>query len=115
MGVPITDLTAGMYGAHGILSAYIHRLKTGQGQQVDISLMEAGIAYTVWESTVYFATGEIPGPLGSAHRLSAPYRALKTSDGYITIGGAAQALWEKLCHAIGRPELPEDPQVWKPR
>ncbi len=110
VGVPITDLTAGMYGAHGILSAYIHRLKTGQGQQVDISLMEAGIAYTVWESTVYFATGEIPGPLGSAHRLSAPYRALKTSDGYITIGGAAQALWEKLCHSIGRPELLEDPR-----
>ena len=110
VGVPITDLTAGMYGAYGILSAYIHRLKTGKGQQVDISLMEAGIAYTVWESTVYFATGEVPGPLGSAHRLSAPYRALRTSDGYITIGGAAQVLWEKMCNAIGRAELLEDPR-----
>ncbi len=110
VGVPITDLTAGMYGAYGILSSYIHRLKTGKGQQVDISLMEAGIAYTVWESTVYFSTGEIPGPLGSAHRLSAPYRALRTSDGYITIGGAAQALWERMCNAIGRSELLEDPR-----
>ncbi|MCE2465157.1 MAG: CoA transferase [Dehalococcoidia bacterium] len=110
VGVPITDLTAGMYGAYGILSAYIHRLKTGKGQQVDISLMEAGIAYTVWESTVYFATGEVPGPLGSAHRLSAPYRALRTSDGYITIGGAAQVLWEKMCNAIGRAELLDDPR-----
>ena len=110
VGVPITDLTAGMYGAYGILSAYIHRLKTGKGQQVDISLMESGIAYTVWESTVYFATGEVPGPLGSAHRLSAPYRALRTSDGYITIGGAAQVLWEKMCNAIGRTELLEDPR-----
>ena len=86
VGVPITDLTAGMYGAYGILSAYIHRLRTGEGQMVDTSLMEAGIAYTFWESSVYFATGEVPAPLGSAHRMSAPYQALKTKDGYITIG-----------------------------
>ena len=108
IGVPITDLTAGMYSAYGILSAYIHRLRTGEGQTVDMSLLEAGIAYTVWESTVYFTTGEIPGPLGSAHRLSAPYQALRTSNGYITIGGATQALWENMCNAIGRPELLQD-------
>ncbi len=108
IGVPITDLTAGMYSAYGILSAYIHRLRTCEGQTVDMSLLEAGIAYTVWESTVYFTTGEIPGPLGSAHRLSAPYQALPTSNGHITIGGAAQALWESMCNAIGRPELLQD-------
>ena len=74
VGVPITDLTAGMYGAYGVLSAYIHRLRTGEGQLVDTSLLEAGMAYTFWESSVYFATGEIPGPLGSAHRLAAHIR-----------------------------------------
>ena len=110
VGVPMTDLTAGMYSAYGILNSYIYRLRTGQGQMVDMSLMEAGIAYTVWESTVYFATGEVPGPLGSAHRLSAPYQAFRTGNGYITVGGAAQALWEKMCNAIGRPELPQDPR-----
>lgn len=110
VGVPITDLTAGMYSAYGILNSYIYRLRTGQGQMVDMSLIEAGIAYTVWESTVYFATGEIPGPLGSAHRLSAPYQAFRTSNGHITVGGAAQTLWEKMCAAIGRPELPKDPR-----
>ena len=57
VGVPITDLTAGMYGAYGTLSAYIHRLRTGEGQLVDTSLLEAGIAYTFWESSVYFYTG----------------------------------------------------------
>ena len=110
VGVPITDLTAGMYGAYGILSAYVHRLSTGEGQLVDTSLMEAGIAYTFWESSVYFSTGEVPGPLGSAHRLSAPYQALRTKDGYLNIGSATQPTWEGLCRAIGREELVEDPR-----
>ncbi len=108
VGVPIADLTAGMYGAYGILSAYIHRLRTGEGQLVDTSLMEAGMAYTFWESSVYFSTGQVPGPLGSAHRLSAPYQALKTSDGYINIGGATQPTWERLCHALEREDLISD-------
>ena len=110
VGVPITDLTAGMYGAYGILSAYIHRLRTGEGQMVDTSLMEAGTAYTFWESSVYFATGQVPGPLGSAHRLSAPYQALRTKDGYINIGAATQPTWEGLCRAIGREEFIADPR-----
>ena len=114
VGVPITDLTAGMYAAYGILNAYIHRLKTGQGQMVDTSLLEAGIAYSFWESTVYFYGGEIPGPLGSAHRLSAPYQALRTSDGYINIGGPTQRTWASLCRTIGRDELVEDPRFAEP-
>jgi crotonobetainyl-CoA:carnitine CoA-transferase CaiB-like acyl-CoA transferase len=105
VGVPITDISAGILAAYGILCAYIHALKTGQGQVVDISLLEAGIAYTVWESAVYFAEGQIPGPLGSAHRLAAPYQALRTRDGYINIGAATQSTWEQLCRAIGREDL----------
>ena len=114
VGVPITDLTAGLLAANGILSAYIHALKTGQGQQVDTSLMEAGLAYTVWESSVYFADGEIPGPLGSAHRVSAPYQALQTKDGYLNIGAATQPTWEQLCRAIGQEALIEDPRFKVP-
>lgn len=110
VGVPITDLTSGMYAAYGILTAYIHRLRTGLGQLVDTSLLEAGLAYTFWESSVYFTTGEVPGPLGSAHRMNAPYQALKTHDGYITIGAATQSTWEALCRAIGREELLSDPR-----
>lgn len=110
VGVPITDLTSGMYAAYGILTAYIHRLRTGQGQLVDTSLLEAGLAYTFWESSVYFTTGEVPGPLGSAHRMNAPYQALKTRDGYITIGAATQSTWEALCRAIGREELLSNPR-----
>lgn len=108
VGVPITDISAGLLAANGVLAAYIYALKTGQGQLVDTSLLEAGVAYTVWESSVYFADGEIPGPLGSAHRVSAPYQALRTSDGYLNIGAATQPTWEQLCRAIGLDALIED-------
>ena len=110
VGVPITDISAGTLAAYGILCAYIHALKTGQGQSVDTSLLEAGIAYTIWESALYFAEGEIPGPLGSAHRVSAPYQALRTADGYINIGAATQATWEQFCRALGLENLIEDPK-----
>ena len=114
VGVPITDISAGTLAAYGILCAYIHALKTGQGQTVDASLLEAGIAYTIWESALYFAEGEIPGPLGSAHRVSAPYQALRTQDGYINIGAATQATWEQFCRAIGQESLIEDPRFKVP-
>ena len=110
VGVPITDLAAGMYGANGVMAAYIHRLKTGQGQHVDTSLLEAGIALTVWETGVLWATGESPYPMGSAHRINAPYQALRCMDQPITIGAANQANWERLCNAMDREELREDPR-----
>jgi crotonobetainyl-CoA:carnitine CoA-transferase CaiB-like acyl-CoA transferase len=93
-----------------VLCAYIHRLRTGQGQQVDTSLLEGGIAYTVWESAMYFASGVTPPPMGSAHRLAAPYQAFRTADGYLNLGAANQANWEKLCQVLERPDLLEDPR-----
>ena len=114
VGVPITDIGAGSFTAFGILAAYIHAQRTGQGQQVDGSLLEAGIAFTVWESSEYFANGEIPGPLGSAHRVNAPYQALRTSNGYINIGAASQPTWEQFCRAIGQDALIEDERYLEP-
>ena len=114
VGVPITDIGAGSFTAFGILAAYIHAQRTGQGQQVDASLLEAGIAYTVWESSEYFASGAIPGPLGSAHRVNAPYQALRTADGYINIGAASQPTWEQFCRAIGQDALIDDPRYREP-
>ena len=115
VGVPICDLNAGMYAAIGILTAYVHRLRTGQGQHVDTSLLEGGIAYTFWESMMYFATGDIPGPKGSTHRLTAPYQPFETTDGYVNVGAANQANWERLCAAIGRDELVSDPRFVQPK
>lgn len=107
-GPPITDLNAGIYAAFGIMNAYVSRLKTGMGQHIDASLLEAGIAYTIWESAMFFATGVPPGPVGSGHHLSAPYQAFATKDSYIMVGGANQANWVRLCGAIGREGLLEE-------
>lgn len=108
VGAPMTDITAGILAAMGILAAYIHRLKTGEGQLVDTSLFEAGITHTYWQSAIAFATGISPGPLGSAHPLMAPYQAFQTQDGWINIGAANQSNWEKLIQALGAEELGQD-------
>ncbi len=108
IGVPICDLNAGVYAALGILASYIKRLKTNKGQFVETSLLESGLSYTIWESGIYFATKEVSKQSGTAHRLSAPYQSFKTSDGYINIGAANQANWEKLCSALKRTDLKEN-------
>jgi crotonobetainyl-CoA:carnitine CoA-transferase CaiB-like acyl-CoA transferase len=108
VGPPVCDINAGMLAALGIVSAYVHRLKTGEGQLVDTSLYEAGIQQTYWHSAIYFATGEAPGPSGSAHLLSAPYQAFRAADGWLTIGGANQANWERLVRVLGAPEWIDD-------
>jgi crotonobetainyl-CoA:carnitine CoA-transferase CaiB-like acyl-CoA transferase len=107
-GNPVSDINAGLLGALGVLSAYVHRLKTGRGQLVDTSLFEAALQQTFWHASSYFATGESPGPLGSSHILTAPYQAFETSDGYLNIGGANQANWERIADVLGHPEWRED-------
>src|SRR5438477_312629 len=81
----------------GIVAALEARHRTGAGQHVDTSLVDAGIALSVWEATEYFSGRGVPGRLGSAHRMNAPYQAIRCADGFITIGGANQRLFEKIC------------------
>jgi crotonobetainyl-CoA:carnitine CoA-transferase CaiB-like acyl-CoA transferase len=108
VGAPVTDITAGILAAMGVLAAYVYRLKTGAGQRVDTSLFEAGIAQTYWQSAIALATGVSPGPMGSAHPLNAPYQAFPTADGWITVGAANQANWLRLVEALEAPELAGD-------
>jgi crotonobetainyl-CoA:carnitine CoA-transferase CaiB-like acyl-CoA transferase len=108
VGPPVTDITAGILGAVGILAAYSHRLKTGEGQMVDTSLYEAGIVQTYFHSAIFLATGKPPGRIGSAHIMSAPYQAFPTADGWITVGAANQANWLRLVEVMEAPELQED-------
>lgn len=113
-GVPLSDLAAGLFGAYGILCALEHRDKTGEGQFVDTSLLEAAMALTVWESTEYWATGNTPKALGSAHRLSAPYQAIRASDGWFTVGANNDKLFEAFSRAIDRPDLLADSRFTAP-
>jgi len=109
-GSPVSDINAGLLAAIGILAAWAHRLRTGRGQVVDTSLMEAALQQTSWHAASYFATGVSPGPLGSAHLLTAPYQAFAASDGYLVIGGANQANWERIADVLGHPEWRDDPR-----
>jgi crotonobetainyl-CoA:carnitine CoA-transferase CaiB-like acyl-CoA transferase len=109
-GNPVTDINAGILAALGIVAAYVHRLKTGEGQLVDTSLMEAGVQQTYWQAAIFFATGVSPEPTGSAHVLTAPYQSFPVSDGWINVGGANQTNWKRLSTLVGMPELAEDPR-----
>ncbi|MCL6452808.1 MAG: CoA transferase [Alicyclobacillus sp.] len=110
VGVPISDLNAGLFASHAILAALYRRHSTGRGQHIETSLLEAALAYTIWESNEYWVTGRTPERLGTAHRASAPYQVFRTADGYVAIGAANQRTWEKLTNALERPELREDPR-----
>jgi crotonobetainyl-CoA:carnitine CoA-transferase CaiB-like acyl-CoA transferase len=109
-GTSIADINAGILGALGVVGALVARATTGRGQRVDTSLMEAAVQQTYWQSAMFFATGQNPGPTGSAHLLTAPYQAFATRDGWINLGGANQANWERIVRVIGRPELAADPR-----
>jgi crotonobetainyl-CoA:carnitine CoA-transferase CaiB-like acyl-CoA transferase len=110
VGVPITDLGAGLFGVFGILCALRARRVTGRGQFVDTSLFEAGLALSAWEATEYWYTGQIPRRLGTAHRLNAPYQAFRASDGHFTVGASNSRLWPRFCQLLGRERLVDDPR-----
>jgi crotonobetainyl-CoA:carnitine CoA-transferase CaiB-like acyl-CoA transferase len=110
VGAPVADITAGILAAMGILAALHARTNTGEGQMVDTSLFEAGIALTYWQSAMALATGVAPGPMGSAHPLNAPYEAFETSDGWITLGAANDANWARLVELLEMRALASDPR-----
>ena len=109
-GVPLTDLGAGLFALVGILAALEHRHRTGAGQHVDTSLVEAGVALSVWEATEFFTTGVAPKAMGSAHRMFAPYQAIRCADGHITLGTANDRLFTRVCDLLGHPEWASDPR-----
>jgi crotonobetainyl-CoA:carnitine CoA-transferase CaiB-like acyl-CoA transferase len=108
--IPIADLGSGLLALYGILSAVVGREHSGEGQFIDASLFETAIGLSIWETAEYWGTGRVPGPIGSANRMSAPYQAVRAADGYLVIGAANQKLWISLCEVISRQELIEDPR-----
>ena len=108
--IPFCDLTAGLYLTIGVLAAIEARHRSGRGQNVDTSLMEAGTALQVYEAVHYFSTRTNPPRMGHAHRGAAPYQIFPTADSYITIGAPHQHFYCALCNLIGKPELISDPR-----
>ena len=109
-GAPLSDITAGILAALGILAAYTNKLKTGEGQWVETSLFEAALVQTYWQSAIALATGVAPKAMGSAHPLNAPYQAFEASDGWIVVGGANQKNWLLMLEAMDASTLAADPR-----
>jgi formyl-CoA transferase len=114
-GVPVGDLGAALFAVYAILCAIIGREKTGRGQFIDASLLEAALGLSIWETTELWATGKSPQPLGTANRMSAPYQAFSAADGRFVVGAANQKLWHVFCSVIGRSDLPDDPRFTENR
>lgn len=111
VGIAMNDIAAGATLLYALLGAYIHRLKTGEGQYVETSLVDAGLAWTFWEFGAFFGGGERPEASGTRHRRSAPYQAYKTRDGYVTVGANSTKLWESFCNrVVEKPEWLADPR-----
>jgi formyl-CoA transferase len=113
-GIPISDVSAGTFAALGVLAALNHRHVTGEGQYVETSLFESATALAIWETGLYLSTGAVAQRSGSRHRLTAPYEALKTSDGFLVVGVNSQRLWDRLCDALGAPALAGDAAFREP-
>jgi crotonobetainyl-CoA:carnitine CoA-transferase CaiB-like acyl-CoA transferase len=108
VGVPVCDLVCALYGALAAVAALYARRDDGQGQFIDVSLLEAGVSLAIWEAGSFFATGAIPQPSGSAHQSAAPYQAFRAADGWLTIGATTPPNWRALCQALGLQNLVDD-------
>jgi crotonobetainyl-CoA:carnitine CoA-transferase CaiB-like acyl-CoA transferase len=107
-GVPVADIGCALFCTYALLSAYIGRQKSGVGQYIDASLFEAALAFSIWDTSEYWGTGVVPTPVGTSNKMSAPYQAVKSKDGYFVMGATNQKLWTQLCNQLGRTDLLED-------
>ena len=115
VGIAMNDIASGVTALYGILGAYIGRLRHGSGQYLETSLLEAGLAWSIWEFGAYFGGGELPTATGTRHRRSAPYQAYRSKDGYVTVGAGSEKLWRAFAVQVcEKPEWMEDPRFNQP-
>ncbi|NGM22030.1 CoA transferase [Roseomonas stagni] len=110
VGVPVADLFAGLYGCIGILAALRHRERTGQGQQIDIGMLDTSVAWLANQGMNYLATGENPPRLGNQHPNIAPYQVFPTKDGHIVLSVGNDPTFERFCKSFGCEAMLEDPR-----
>ena len=104
-GVPVSDIGCALFATYAALSAYIGAKNTGQGQYIDASLFDSALAFSIWDTSEYWGTGNPPVALGTANRMTAPYQAVKAKDGYFVMGATNNKLWQLLCGILERPDL----------
>ncbi len=105
VGIAMNDIASGVTALYGILGAYIGKLRSGKGQYLETSLLEAGLSWMAWEFGAYFGGGEVPTATGTRHRRAAPYQAYRTGDGYVTVGANGDKLWKNFCTMVcAKPE-----------
>ncbi len=110
VGIPIADLTAGLFCALGVLTALIERAASGKGQWVQTSLLQAQAFMLDFQAARYLIQGEVPGQAGNDHPTSIPTGVFRTADGHINIGVSGQRIWARFCEAIGQTEWMDDPR-----
>jgi crotonobetainyl-CoA:carnitine CoA-transferase CaiB-like acyl-CoA transferase len=107
-GVPVADIGCALFAIYATLAAYIGAKASGQGQYIDAALFDSAMAFSIWDISDYWGTGKPPEPLGTSNKMTAPYQAMASSDGYFVMGANNQKLWQLLCNVIGRHELLAD-------
>jgi crotonobetainyl-CoA:carnitine CoA-transferase CaiB-like acyl-CoA transferase len=111
VGIAMNDIACGVTTLYGILGAFIGKLRHGTGQYLETSLLEAGLAWSIWEFGAFFGGGEIPTATGTRHRRSAPYQAFRSKDGYVTVGASGEKLWRAfVLQVVEQPQWLEDPR-----
>jgi len=111
VGIAMNDIACGVTTLYGILGAFIGKLRHGQGQYIETSLLEAGLAWSIWEFGAWFGGGEKPTATGTRHRRSAPYQAFRSKDGYVTVGASGDKLWRAfVTQVVEQPQWLDDPR-----
>ncbi|HWO42795.1 MAG TPA: CoA transferase, partial [Candidatus Eisenbacteria bacterium] len=110
VGVAIVDIVAGLMLGNAIVAALFAREKTGAGQKIETSLLEACVASLVNAGSNYLIGGKVSGRWGNAHPNIVPYQSFRTADGYLVVGVASEPIWHRFCRAIGKSDLIEDPR-----
>ena len=110
IGIAVTDIGAGMWSAFAIMAALHHREKSGEGQYIDISMLDAQVAWLTYQAAFFFANGEAPKRMGAAHPTLVPYQAFMCNDGkYINVAVGSERIWERFCKGMGREDLKDHP------
>jgi crotonobetainyl-CoA:carnitine CoA-transferase CaiB-like acyl-CoA transferase len=108
VGIPLADLSGGIYSCKGILAALFDRERTGEGCQIELSMFDTMLHLLSYIGTMWLTNGEVPKPPGSAHDYSVPWQAFEAADGYIVVATRQENFWRKLCTALEHPDLAGD-------